>query len=170
MFQLDDRWHAIPPGFDQDVYAQATKAAQMLSGFYDRFGTWTRACNAYNSGKPDTSATTGHDYGPDVMERQAFLVTLHRVDAPLTDADISKLLNAVIDMGGGERATVAQMLSRTYRSVGLARDFHSLAFSSLSHGTLPGNVGRNGQGLDQILERLTRIEAHLAMAPDPGQP
>jgi hypothetical protein len=77
MFQLDDRsHHPIPPGFDNDVHAQATMAAQMMKGFYQQYGDWTKACNVYNSGSPDTARTTGGDYGPDVMERQAYLAPL----------------------------------------------------------------------------------------------
>jgi hypothetical protein len=90
------------------------------------------------------------------------------VHMPLTDADISKILNAPIDMGGGERATVAQMLSRTYRGVGLMREFDAAAFSSLSHGTRPDNVTPNGQGIDQVMERLAKIEAKLGI--DPSDP
>lgn len=76
VFQLDDRSHQIPAGFDQDVHAQAEKAAQMLEAAFRQFGDWVKACNYYNSGSPDTGHTTGHDYGPDVMERQAYLATL----------------------------------------------------------------------------------------------
>ncbi len=73
VFQLDDRSHTIPPGYDGDVQAQATTAAQMMKDGFGQFGNWTKACNYYNSGSPDTGATTGADYGPDVMERQAYL-------------------------------------------------------------------------------------------------
>lgn len=76
VFQLDDRSHQIPPGFDQDVRAQAQKAADMLADGFRRFGEWVKACNYYNSGQPDAGGTAGGDYGPDVMERQAYLATL----------------------------------------------------------------------------------------------
>jgi hypothetical protein len=76
VFQLDDRSHQIPPGFDQDVRAQAEKAGQMLEAGFHRFGDWVKSCNYYNSGSPNTGNTTGRDYGPDVMERQAYLATL----------------------------------------------------------------------------------------------
>src|ERR687884_423981 len=66
VFQLDDRSHQIPPGFDQDVHAQAEKAAQMLEAGFRRFGDWVKSCNYYNSGSPDAGQTTGRDYGPDV--------------------------------------------------------------------------------------------------------
>jgi hypothetical protein len=76
VFQLDDRSHPIPPGFDADVQAQATMAAQMMKDGFQRYNDWTIACNYYNSGTPDTASTTGGDYGPDVMERQAYLAPL----------------------------------------------------------------------------------------------
>jgi hypothetical protein len=77
VFQLDDRAHKIPPGFDHNIHAQAEEAAQILKANFHRFKDWVKACNAYNSGSPDTHRTTGHDYGPDVMERQAHLAALH---------------------------------------------------------------------------------------------
>ena len=73
VFQLDDRWHQIPPGFDQDVAAQTETAARMLAELHQRVGDWTLACNLYNSGSTDVNQTAGHDYGPDVMARQQTL-------------------------------------------------------------------------------------------------
>lgn len=73
VFQLDDRWHQIPAGFDQDVAAQTETAAGMLAALYARYHDWTKALNAYNSGSPDVNQTAGHDYGPDVMARQQCL-------------------------------------------------------------------------------------------------
>lgn len=73
LFQLDDRWHDIPAGFDTDPLMQAAKAAEMLEVNYRRFGTWDGALNAYNSGSPDVNKTTGKDYGPDVWERRNYL-------------------------------------------------------------------------------------------------
>src|SRR5262249_38235327 len=75
IWQLDDRSHAIPPGFDRDPVAQAHAAASMLQHLHQTFGSWERALNAYNSGHPDAAHTTGHNYGPDVMNR------LHQIDA-----------------------------------------------------------------------------------------
>lgn len=77
VFQLDDRFHIIPAGFDTDVRAQAEMAAAMLAALFSRFEDWIKACNSYNSGSPATNATAGHDYGPDVMARQQFLSTLN---------------------------------------------------------------------------------------------
>jgi hypothetical protein len=84
VFQLDDRSHHIPPGFDHDVRDQADTAAQMLKTAHHRFGDWVKVCNYYNSGSPDTQHTTGRDYGPDVMQRQAYLATLDNGHAGTT--------------------------------------------------------------------------------------
>lgn len=73
VFQLDDRWHQIPPGFDQDVATQTETAARMLTDLHQRVGDWTLACNLYNSGSTDVNQTAGRDYGPDVMGRQQCL-------------------------------------------------------------------------------------------------
>jgi hypothetical protein len=69
VWQLDDRSHTIPHGFDSDVKEQAKTAAQMLKDIYDKYPDWVKTFNVYNSGQPDTSKTTGGDYGPDVNER-----------------------------------------------------------------------------------------------------
>lgn len=72
VFQLDDRWHDIPPGFDTDINAQARKAAEMLADGIARHGL-LGGLNYYNSGDTATSETTGKDYGPDVIARMEFL-------------------------------------------------------------------------------------------------
>ncbi len=69
VFQLDDRWHDIPSGFDTDINAQAHKAADMLRSLFASEKDWERALNRYNSGSPDVNRTTGKDYGPDVLSR-----------------------------------------------------------------------------------------------------
>lgn len=76
IFQLDDRSHTIPPGFMDDIKAQCTVAAAMLIALFHKYGDWVSACNAYNSGSPLSANTTNGDYGPDVMQRQVFLLKL----------------------------------------------------------------------------------------------
>lgn len=74
VWQLDDRSHPIPPGFDGNVRAQADVAGQMLHDLGQRFhGDWRRALNTYNSGQPGDRGTTGHNYGPDVLRRLAVI-------------------------------------------------------------------------------------------------
>lgn len=104
VFQLDDRSHQIPPGFDDDVRAQAETAAQMLKAHFRKFGDWVKACNCYNSGKPDTHATTGRDYGPDVMARQNYLALFDSGDPsihhPTTTSELSKMSYIDINLPG----------------------------------------------------------------------
>lgn len=89
LFQLDDRWHDIPEGFDTDPRLQAETAAAQLELLYRTEGDWVRALNRYNSGQGSTEGTTGHDYGPDVWERRAYLLAqLPPVDRrPPSDPD-----------------------------------------------------------------------------------
>ena len=90
VFQLDDRWHQIPPGFDTDVAAQTETAARMLADLHQRVGDWTLACNVYNSGSTDVNQTAGHDYGPDVMARQRCLANGQPPDpGPLSIPDLN---------------------------------------------------------------------------------
>lgn len=76
IFQLDDRSHTIPPGYLDDVRRQANDAADHLAGGYARYGDWTKALNAYNSGQTLTERTAHGDYGPDVLARARFLADL----------------------------------------------------------------------------------------------
>lgn len=81
VWQLDNRANHMTPdewaAFDADVEAQATRAATKLAhdfaaqkaghpGLSDE-ALWVRTFNIYNSGHPDAAHTTGHNYGPDVM-------------------------------------------------------------------------------------------------------
>lgn len=73
LFQLDDRWHVIPEGFDTDPQLQAETAAVKLDLDHRRFGDWISTLNFYNSGSPNSEDTTGGDYGPDVWARRKWL-------------------------------------------------------------------------------------------------
>ena len=80
VWQLDNRSHEIPVGFDGDVKAQAIKAAEMLAGLIADFGELGPALAAYNTGSgnvskrlalglsPDLDTANG-DYSADVLER-----------------------------------------------------------------------------------------------------
>lgn len=91
LFQLDDRWHDIPVGFDTDPRAQAETAAAMLADLYQRNGEWLGACNLYNSGSPLTERTTGRDYGPDVLERRDYLAGPASPLGPIDDTPPDEL-------------------------------------------------------------------------------
>jgi hypothetical protein len=77
VWQLDDRSHTPPGGFaafDGNVPLQCSIAADMLHDLLAiEAGNVERAANRYNSGQPETAGTTGHDYGPDVVERMQVL-------------------------------------------------------------------------------------------------
>jgi hypothetical protein len=88
VWQLDDRFHEIPAGFDRDARAQAEMAAKVLRGFLGEFpGNLMAGVCAYNAGaggvrdqlrkgRDPNLATTGHDYGTDVLARMRFLQTV----------------------------------------------------------------------------------------------
>lgn len=81
VFQLDDRSHPIPAGFDEDVTLQAMTAGAMLAGLRADFdGELAPAVAAYNAGafsvrqaigagRHADSVTTGGDYSQDVLGR-----------------------------------------------------------------------------------------------------
>jgi hypothetical protein len=84
VWQLDDRSHTPPGGFaqfDGNVPLQCSTAADMLHDLLaGETGNVERAANRYNSGQPETAGTTGHDYGPDVVERMQTLQRLFPSD------------------------------------------------------------------------------------------
>jgi hypothetical protein len=92
VWQYDDRWHPIPAGFDHNVQQQAGTAGQELSELLSTYGDVRRAANAYNSGSPDDQATTGHDYGLDVLERMQYLANRHQEDDMPQPADVTSVL------------------------------------------------------------------------------
>ena len=97
VFQLDDRWHTIPSGFDHDIHAQARKAAEMLAGLHADEGDWQRALNRYNSGSPNVEDTTGRDYGPDVWERREWLAANYSEgEAPVSNTTGWRALDEVV--------------------------------------------------------------------------
>lgn len=83
IFQLDDRSHIIPEGFDNNVEMQSLYAARMLAALFNKYQTWVPALNEYNSGSPFSVDTTGGDYGNDVQERQTSL--LQQMGPPVSD-------------------------------------------------------------------------------------
>lgn len=83
LFQLDDRWHDIPDGFDTDPALQAETAAFKLHVDQGRFWDWVKTLNYYNSGSPNTEDTTGGDYGPDVWSRRQWLADNYGEERPM---------------------------------------------------------------------------------------
>lgn len=88
VWQLDDRFHTIPAGFDTNPKAQADTAASILRILIDHFdGDVNAALCAYNAGaravekairagRDPNRATTGHDYGVDVLGRMRYLQSI----------------------------------------------------------------------------------------------
>jgi hypothetical protein len=81
VWQYDDRFHEIPAGFDTNPQLQADIAAKMLAALIAHFpGNMQAAMAAYNAGvggverklrnhQSADDATTGRDYGSDVLAR-----------------------------------------------------------------------------------------------------
>lgn len=76
-WQYDDRTRgraaAIARIDKGDSQFAAEIAAAMLRALFDQHRDWTKALNAYNSGQTKTEYTTGHDYGPNVLEALGLL-------------------------------------------------------------------------------------------------
>lgn len=85
MFQLDDRSHTIPAGFDLNVLLQARTAAQMLQNLIKEWhNNLPAAIASYNCGSGNVQAAldSGHnvdyytahaDYSADVLARRSYL-------------------------------------------------------------------------------------------------
>jgi hypothetical protein len=80
-----------------DMVFAAEKAAGMLAANLTReAGNLVRALNRYNSGSPNTSDTTGRDYGPDVAERRLVLEEIHgQPPRPRKDDDMGFMQGSV---------------------------------------------------------------------------
>lgn len=108
VWQLDDRSHAIPPGFLGNVHTQAATAASMLRALMSQFspseGGVRCAFAAYNAGASTVTynlshginidtGTAGGDYSADTYARMVYLQEAFPVTAPtITKADILALL------------------------------------------------------------------------------
>ncbi len=73
IWQIDKGSHAIPADWRGNIEWQCRKGAEVLLNCHRRCGSWEGAANCYNSGRCYASATTGRDYGPDVIERLAWV-------------------------------------------------------------------------------------------------
>lgn len=104
VWQLDDRSHVIPAGFDSNVQLQAQKAAEMLVAGFNLWQAWLPAFAYYNSGQPTDWGTAHHDYASDVQARLMTLqlafprhqgVRLLQLTTPyMTGADVQFLQHA----------------------------------------------------------------------------
>lgn len=100
VWQLDDRSHVIPAGFDVDVSDQAIVAALMLEeGLAARQGNIDQAACMYNSGQPLDAHTAGGDYGTDVVARLAVIAAHYRSPVPALLEDLVKPFIAAVKTG-----------------------------------------------------------------------
>lgn len=68
-----DVQHGHPEGWMDDVRGQCEWSADHLDGKIKACGDLLGGVNSYNAGSCRTEATTGGDYGPDVLERREWL-------------------------------------------------------------------------------------------------
>lgn len=100
VWQLDDRSHTIPPGFDADVRQQCEVAGGMLAGLLLHFGgNQAAALAAYNAGTGTVesniasglsidSGTANGNYSADTLDRMAYLrahYTINRFSPEVPD-------------------------------------------------------------------------------------
>lgn len=107
-----DLQHGIPEGWMDDVRGQCVWSANLLRNNFTRCGDWAGACNRYNSGSCNTSATTGRDYGPDVLGRREWLANNMPDLVNLHPVFRARVLNACSVVGttvySGARSTQRQ--------------------------------------------------------------
>lgn len=172
VWQLDDRFHVIPSGFDTDVHAQAQTAAEMLADLRRRQGNWLAACNAYNSGSPLTENTTNQNYGPDVLERQATLVALAREQGiarlipPLEDADDAEMF--IADIRGLDHP---QLIGAGWRkSIRSGKTAEALLKAGVKHlGVLDRSVGADLIDIETVPALLEKVAGAVAnTSPESG--
>lgn len=163
IWQIDKGSHTIPPDWRGNIEWQCRKGAEVLLGCFRRCGSWEGAGNCYNSGRCSASATTGGDYGPDVMERlewvQQFLDELSpkKPEPDFLKEEIQMLMfwhrqsifldfHGRISPWGLHPSTVDGLLAAGVRIVGKPGDdselFRMFAEQPVSDGTDGGLVGR----------------------------
>lgn len=128
MFQLDDRWHKIPDGFDSDVNLQAKTAANMLQGLINVFpGDLKAAVSSYNTGVNNARAgihdtgnsdayTAGGDYGGDVLGRMQYLQNTQRqvVNPPPPPTTIPQSARYYTVVSGDTLSSIASRFHTTW--------------------------------------------------------
>lgn len=110
VLQVDDRSHRIPADWAGNLDWQLRGGAQILRDAWDRYGNEIAAYNAYNSGQPQTSRTTGGDYGSDTQWRRLTLLELLGPPAPTRKDDI--MAQASIDPGDWELVQFDEVAGR----------------------------------------------------------
>ena len=110
VWQLDNRSHTIPAGFDKNVHLQATTAAKMLRSLLHSFATAANpiraALAAYNAGAGTVAynvahglnvdtGTAGGDYSADTYARMLYLQ--QAVPMNLTSAQLDKIADRVVE-------------------------------------------------------------------------
>lgn len=110
VWQLDNRSHTIPMGFENDVNAQAIRAAVMLQGLFKEFGGNERAAyDGYNEGAGavtvgSDAGTAGGDYGSDVEQRRVYLANKYP-EADMTPEQATQLQEIHDALYGGAVTT-----------------------------------------------------------------
>lgn len=108
IWQLDNRSHTIPPGFNNDVELQAHTAALMLSQEIAHFnGNVKAALAAYNAGTSTVEnnlakgrdidqGTAGNNYSADTYARMVWLQESE--DLPMSAAEVAELKAEIADL------------------------------------------------------------------------
>ncbi len=96
-----DIQHGHPEGWMDDIRWQCEWSAEHLAAKIARCGTLLGGVNSYNAGSCDTEDTTGGDYGPDVLERRAWLEANYPLplDGPVDDTPPAELDPLAVNHG-----------------------------------------------------------------------
>lgn len=144
VWQLDDRSHVIPNPFP--VTQAADIAGSMVVGLIAYFhGNEDLAFDAYNEGVSGAArwgdaGTTGHDYGPDVIGRRAWL----QAHVPYPEADM---------LDDADRQWISQQITASQKVI--TGDTES-RYNDLVNGGAPGtpSLREMSADLDAIKAKL----------------
>lgn len=139
VWQLDDRSHPIPAGFDADVHAQAVQAAAMLRALAGQFsGRWDAVLAAYNAGAGTATynlanglnidtGTAGGDYSADTLARMHYLQQRFPQQAPQPPEgdEMAKILYA---SGRGVKLLVAGDRVRVFTTADKEQAFQAAGY------------------------------------------
>lgn len=158
LWQVDDRSHDIPDDWATNVEWQCRAGADI---FNDCLGAadddFVAACNYYNSGQPNTSGTTGRDYGPDVNDRRNYLVSKYgQGDNKFVAGQSLVNLNSgyAIDVGGQSMDDRAQIIQWNVNG----QKNQSVVLEDAGNGLTRIKFEHSGKYLDSDPNRLEAVQ------------
>lgn len=158
-WQVDDRSHEIPDGWETDIEWQCYKGGEVLASCLEAADEDVIAAfNRYNSGQEKSQYTTGGDYGPDVESRRQYLISKHEKKDEEEFVVMHSLVNTLsgycIDVAGesqDDRAACVQYRCKGTKNQGIIIEDAGDGYSRIK-------FDHSGKYLDNDPNRLEAVQ------------